>query len=44
MVNGFANTRLDANTLVRWLDQVAAGPLLLAATIVGLVTTIARVA
>ena len=35
---------LDTNPLVRWLDQVAAGPLLLAATIVGLVTTIARVA
>ena len=35
--------RLDADRLTRWLDQVAAGPILLAATIVALVTTIARV-
>lgn len=44
MANEFANARLDANSLVRWLDRVAAGPMLLAATIVGLVATIARVA
>lgn len=44
MGNRLSNARLDADPLVRWLDRVAAGPMLLAATIVGLVATIARVA
>jgi hypothetical protein len=44
MATEFANRRprLDADGLARWLDQVAAGPILLAVTIVALVTTIAR--
>ena len=46
MATPFVNRRprLDASPLARWLDQVAAGPILLAVTIVGLATTIARVA
>ena len=44
MATLFANRpRLDADGVSRWLDQVAAGPILLAVTIVALVATIARV-
>ena len=45
MATVFANRRprLDADGLSQWLDQVAAGPLMLAVTIVALVATIARV-
>ena len=46
MGNPLANRRphLAVDSMVRWLDEVAAGPILLAVTIVATVATIARLA
>lgn len=46
MTTGFANRcpRLDADGLAQWLDEIAAGPIMLAIVIVTMVATIVRVA
>lgn len=36
--------RFDADRLARWLDEIAAGPIVLAAVIVAMVATIVRAA
>ena len=44
MATRFANRRprLDTDGVARWLDDMAAGPILLALTVVALVATIVR--